>query len=64
MSGYHVSETQDGNQANTPIITDYYNLYNSKKGRFEVNISHSLGNYGSLFVSGNQQTYWGYQQKK
>ncbi|MDN5417617.1 MAG: outer membrane usher protein FimD [Acinetobacter sp.] len=63
MSGYHVSETQDGNQANTPIITDYYNLYNSKKGRFEVNISHSLGNYGSLFVSGNQQTYWDTNKK-
>ncbi len=59
MSGYHTSETQDGNQVNTPIITDYFNLYNSKKGRFEVNISHSLGQYGSLFVSGNQQTYWG-----
>ncbi|SPL71302.1 outer membrane usher protein FimD [Acinetobacter stercoris] len=59
MSGYHTSHTQDGNQANTPIITDYFDLYNSKKGRFEVNISHSLGKYGSLFVSGNQQTYWG-----
>lgn len=59
MSGYHTSETQDGNQANTPIITDYFDLYDAKKGRFEVNISHSLGKYGSVFVSGNQQTYWG-----
>ncbi|MCU4434256.1 outer membrane usher protein FimD [Acinetobacter bereziniae] len=63
MSGYHTSETQDGNQANTPIITDYYNLYNAKKGRFEVNISHSLGKYGSLFISGNQQTYWNTNKK-
>lgn len=58
MSGYHVSETKNGNQTNNTIITDYYNLNNEKKGRFQVNISHSLGQYGSLFVSGNQQTFW------
>ncbi len=63
MSGYELSETHDGNQSNTPIITDYYNLYNAKKGRLEVNISHSLGKYGSLFVSGNQQTYWDTDKK-
>ena len=63
MSGYQISEIQDGNQLETPIITDYYNLYNAKKGRFEANISHSLGEYGSLFVSGNQQTYWNTDQK-
>lgn len=63
MSGYQISETQDGSHIDTPIITDYYNLYNAKKGRFEANISHSLGKYGSLFISGNQQTYWNTDQK-
>lgn len=45
-------------------ITDYYNLNNTKKGRFEANISHSFGKkYGSIYLSGNQQTFWGTKNK-
>ncbi|MFW1802467.1 fimbria/pilus outer membrane usher protein, partial [Acinetobacter nematophilus] len=46
-----------------PVITDYYNLSHPKKGRFEVNLSHSFGQYGSIYASGNQQTYWGTNDK-
>lgn len=38
--------------------TDYYNLYNSKRARFEANISQSVGGYGSVWLSGVRQTYW------
>ncbi|WP_353166905.1 outer membrane usher protein FimD [Acinetobacter sp.] len=63
MSGYNYSETHDGNQGIVPVITDYYNLSHPKKGRFEVNLSHSFGQYGSIYASGNQQTYWGTNDK-
>lgn len=58
MSDFEIEEINDDN-INNSIITGYYNLYNAKKGRFEVNLSHSLGENGSLFFSGNQQSYWG-----
>lgn len=38
--------------------SDYYNLYNAKRARFEANISQSLGDYGSVYVTGVKQTYW------
>lgn len=60
MSDYSYDEGWDGAGAKVPIISQYYNLNHAKKGRVEFNISHSLDkDYGSLFVSGNQQTYWG-----
>lgn len=66
MSGYLQSDSEnieDENVEEASNIADYYNLYNTKKGRFEINISHSLGKYGSLYVSGNQQTYWNTSKK-
>lgn len=59
MSGYYIEK----GQTDLPAIEDYYNLKNTKKGRFQLNITHSLGDYGSLFVSGNQQTYWNTNKK-
>ncbi|AHF77002.1 Fimbrial biogenesis outer membrane usher protein [Sodalis praecaptivus] len=38
--------------------TDYYNLYNNKRERLQVNISQRLGSLGSLYLSGTHQTYW------
>lgn len=62
MSGY---QTIDNNTGATvpPIIADYYNLNNTKKGRLELNISHAMGNYGSFFLTGSQQSYWGTDRK-
>lgn len=59
MSNDETLDNNDENVNQDQTITNYYNLNNAKKGRFEINISHSLGKYGSLFISGNQQTYWG-----
>ncbi len=35
----------------------------SKKGKFEVNISHAFGNKGAIFLSGTEQSYWGTSAK-
>lgn len=43
---------------NQEINSDYYNLYNTKRARLEANISQSLGNAGSLYITGTKQTYW------
>lgn len=59
ISGYNLSK----DQTDLPNIEDYYNLKNAKKGRFQANITHSFGDYGSLFLSGNQQTYWNTDKK-
>lgn len=57
-ANYVQGETQDGNMAWLPIISNGYDLKHVKKGRLQANISHSMGKYGSLYLSGNQQTYW------
>lgn len=39
-------------------ITDYYNLYNNKRERLQVNVSQRMGDIGSVYVTGTHQTYW------
>ncbi|MCW2253957.1 outer membrane usher protein FimD/PapC [Providencia alcalifaciens] len=58
MSGY-VLKTQDGPIETKPEIFDYHNLYYTKKGRFQANISQQIEGYGSIYISANHQTYWG-----
>jgi outer membrane usher protein len=57
MSGYQYSDKN--NDDGVPDIISYHNLTQNKKGRFQVNISQSLADYGSLYLSGSEQTYWG-----
>ncbi|WP_449546155.1 fimbrial biogenesis usher protein [Lelliottia amnigena] len=57
MEGYQYSDTKDGN--GVADVQSYHNLAWNKKGRFQLNISQSLGDYGSVYVSGSEQTYWG-----
>lgn len=38
--------------------TDYYNLYNNKKAKIQASISQRVGDLGSVYLSGVQQTYW------
>lgn len=45
----------------TNTWSDYYNLYNNKRSRIEANISQKLGGFGSIWLSGSQQTYWSSQ---
>jgi outer membrane usher protein len=58
MESYEYEEDSDGEWHKTPVLKSWHNLYNSKKGRFQANISQNLGNYGSVYLSGSQQTYW------
>lgn len=36
----------------------FYDLNNSKRARFEANISQAVGTFGSVWLSGVRQTYW------
>lgn len=55
MDGY---EFNDDDDEDTPLWSRYYNLYYTKRGKLQVNISQQLGSYGSFYLSGSQQTYW------
>lgn len=59
MKGFNFRGTTDGEPNQEQLLQSYYNLNNNKKQNFQVNITQSLGDYGSLYVSGNQQKYWG-----
>ncbi len=57
MSGY-VPDDDDMSQSSSPSSVDSYNLYYSKRGKMQVNISQQIGTLGSLFVTASQQSYW------
>ncbi|MCP2006219.1 UNVERIFIED_ORG: outer membrane usher protein [Buttiauxella agrestis ATCC 33320] len=59
MDGYK-EDTQDDDE---PDWTNYYNLYYTKRGKAQVNISQQLGENGSVYVTGSQQTYWHTDEK-
>ena len=60
MDGYNSDADNEDNDPNNdhPDWYDYYNLYYTKKGKMQVNISQQLGDYGSMYLSGSEQTYW------
>ena len=58
MSGYNI-KTQDGPEYKEAEIIDYHNLYYTKQGQYQINISQQFDGYGSLYVTGSHQTYWG-----
>ncbi|TNV20500.1 outer membrane usher protein FimD [Buttiauxella sp. B2] len=60
MDGYNSDPNNTDNDINNdhPSWYDYYNLYYTKRGKIQVNISQPLGNYGSVYLSGSQQSYW------
>lgn len=60
MEGYEYEKPDEngGSRQPKPVLVSYHNFNNNRKGRFQVNISQNLGDYGSLYVSGSQQTYW------
>ncbi|MBF4154933.1 fimbria/pilus outer membrane usher protein [Enterobacter hormaechei] len=56
MSGWQYE--QDESSENGRKSTDYYNLYDNKRQRLQVNISQRLGDFGSLYLSGSRQSFW------
>ncbi|WP_420921623.1 fimbrial biogenesis usher protein [Enterobacter quasiroggenkampii] len=65
MEGYNRDpENEDAEPDNDrPHWFDYYNLYYTKRGKVQVNISQQLGGMGSIYVTGSQQTYWHTEDK-
>lgn len=57
MDGYNDNE-EDGSSEYTPTLSDYYNLYYTKRGQLQLNISQTVGDEGSLYVTASNQSYW------
>lgn len=60
MSGWRYDDDRvgaDGLPIKRPFI-DFYNLYNSRRASLEINISQTLGDFGSLYITATHQTYW------
>lgn len=55
-------EDHDGKQ-DDPVWTDFYNLAYTKKGKIQLNISQQVGDMGSVFITGQEQTYWNTDEK-
>lgn len=57
MSGYHILPEDESHAGQTEYL-DYYNLNFSRKGKLQLTVTQQLSANGSLFISGNRQTYW------
>lgn len=57
MAGYDSLNNDDD------VFTGYYNLNNSRKGKFQGVINQSLGTYGSVYASITNQSYWNTSEK-
>ncbi|MEG5552322.1 fimbria/pilus outer membrane usher protein [Enterobacter wuhouensis] len=53
----HSIRDEDGDLV-PDVYSGYYNLHNTRRARFEANISQSLGELGSMYLTGVKQTYW------
>lgn len=62
MEGYRL-KTQDGPVDTKPELLDYHNLYFSKKGKLQVNLSQQVFDMGTVYIAGSQQTYWRTSEK-
>ncbi|MFV0264867.1 MAG: fimbrial biogenesis usher protein [Kluyvera sp.] len=49
-------ETNDDDGQNSGYSDD--NLYYTKRGKVQLNLSQQLGDYGSLFITASKQRYW------
>lgn len=60
--GYEYEQTTDadGNIIYKPY--SYYNLFNNKKGRFQLSVNQSLKDYGNFHASLDRQDYWNTKQ--
>ena len=58
MEGYEYDYDYDGEHRDELIIVNYHNLRFSRKDRLQLNISQSLNDFGSLYISGTHQKYW------
>ena len=60
MSGW-IDDTGTVDAAGRPVEknwANYYNLYGNKRGRVQATVSQRLGSLGTLYLTGNRQSYW------
>jgi outer membrane usher protein len=55
-SGFY--DFREANEIGAANGTSWQSLYN-KRSKTQLNVNQSLGNHGSVYISGYQQTYWG-----
>lgn len=56
----HDNDLDENNGSdNTPDSSDYYDLSQNKHMRLQANISQKLGDYGSVYLNGVRESYWG-----
>lgn len=58
MSGYDYDSVIGGDEDGKDVPLGYYNLHNTRKGNIQVNINQRLGDYGSVYLTGAEQSYW------
>lgn len=62
MSGY-TSSPDESSEDDAPNWLNYYNLSYIKRDKLQFNINQDLGNVGSIYLSGSEQTYWNTDEK-
>jgi outer membrane usher protein len=55
---YAFSDVQDY-QKDTDNDFDNYNRSHNQRSKMQLSVNQSIGDYGSIYVSGSQQDYWG-----
>lgn len=58
MSGGAATQVVGEDGVTTTRYDSVYNLYRSRKARHQLLLSQPMGNYGSLSLSWDKQTYW------
>lgn len=53
-----------GADEDTPLWMTRYDLYYTKRGKFQINISQQLGGFGDAYLTGSEQTYWHTDEKQ
>jgi len=63
LAGYRYSTSgfYDFQEANELLTSDeqFWSLRNNKRSKTQLNLTQSLGSWGSIYASGYQQGYWG-----
>jgi outer membrane usher protein len=55
MNGF---DSQNESDDDEPDWSSYYNLYYTKRGKVQVNVSQQVTDDGSIFITGSEQSYW------
>ncbi|AWF33331.1 papC C-terminal domain protein (plasmid) [Klebsiella oxytoca] len=55
---YDVDTVDADGRSTKRQYTNYYNLYNNRRAKLQASVSQRLGALGSVYLSGERQTYW------